>query len=231
MHLTKQDVLLLDIFSSSVLMGSDETGMPVPAFQSEPGGYHAYIRLEIAPEAAGEAVKVCMPPIQRYVKEPCFKDGSHISNFMEDDFEDIVLSAPYTCRNVISSEGEKAGLSLFTFDPLAAFGGGARLAAKLSSGGLSEWLEEDPVHLTATAYKDKASLVQNQASLVVQGKPDSGRMCIDSIVPGQQQGQAPAVMQEPGRISSTDNGGGGRGGNRGHRWTRGRGRRNRSYPY
>ena len=139
---------------------------------------------------------------------------------MEDDFEDIVLSAPYTCRNVISSEGEKAGLSLFTFDPLAAFGGGARLAAKLTSGGLSEWLEEDP----AAAYKDKASLV-------VQGKPDSGRMCIDSIVPGQQQGQAPAVMQEPGWISSTDNGGGGRGGYRGHRWTRGRGRRNRSYPY
>ena len=40
MRLTKQDALIIDIFASSVLMGSDETGMPVPAFQSEPYPYH-----------------------------------------------------------------------------------------------------------------------------------------------------------------------------------------------
>ena len=37
--LTKQDAIIVDIFSSSVLMGSDEMGMPVPAFQTEPGRF------------------------------------------------------------------------------------------------------------------------------------------------------------------------------------------------
>ena len=73
MQLTKQDALIIDIFSSSILMGSGEMGMP--AFQSEPGRYHISGCLEIAPEgflkkrfgavrpileAAGVAVKVCL---------------------------------------------------------------------------------------------------------------------------------------------------------------------------
>ena len=70
--LSKQDAIIVDIFSSTVLMGSDEMGMPVPAFQTEPGRYHISGCLEIAPEgvlkkrfgavrpvleAAGEAVR------------------------------------------------------------------------------------------------------------------------------------------------------------------------------
>ena len=181
-------------------MGSDEMGMPVPAFQMEPGRYHITGCLEIAPEgvlkkrfgtvrpvleAAGEAVKVCLLPIPRFMKRPCCKDGGHITNFMEANFEDILISAATTCRNIVSSEGEKAGLSLFTFDPVSAFGGGPRLIAKTSTAGMSVGLEEDPVHLTASAYKDIASLVQNQAELAVQGKPASGRRRIDSIVTNQ----------------------------------------------
>ena len=126
-------------------------------------------------EAAVEAVKVCLLPILRFVKNPCCKDGSHITNFMEEDFEDILLGAAATCWNIVSNEGEKAGLLLYTFDPVAAFSGGTRLAARTSSAGLSVWLEDNPVHLTASAYKDIASLVQNQAALVDQGKPASGR--------------------------------------------------------
>ena len=56
-------------------MGSDKMGMPVPAFQTEPGRYHIFGCLEIATEgvlkkrfsavrpileAAGEAFKVCL---------------------------------------------------------------------------------------------------------------------------------------------------------------------------
>ena len=40
MQLTKQEALIVVIFSSSILMGSDKMGMPVPAFQLEPGRYH-----------------------------------------------------------------------------------------------------------------------------------------------------------------------------------------------
>ena len=34
--LGRKDILIIDIFSSAVYMGSDEMGMPVTAFQSEP---------------------------------------------------------------------------------------------------------------------------------------------------------------------------------------------------
>ena len=79
MSLSKQDAIIVDIFSSTALMGSDEMGIPVPAFQTEPGRYHITGCLEIAPEgvlkkrfgavrpvlgAAGEAVKVCLLPIR-----------------------------------------------------------------------------------------------------------------------------------------------------------------------
>ena len=236
--LSKQDAIIVDIFSSTVLMGSEEMGMPVPAFQTEPGRYHITGCLKIAPEvvlkkrfgtvrpvleAAGEAVKVCLLPIPRFLKRPCCKDGGHVTNFMEDDFENILINAASTCRNIVSSEGEKAGLSLYTFDPVSAFGGGPRLTAKTSTAGMSVWLEEDPIHLTASAYKDIACLVQNQAELAVQGKPATGRRRIDSIVTSQLSVAMPAVLQVPGWISGTENvrgglgrsGGGSRGFGRG----------------
>ena len=104
---------------------------------------------------------------------------------------------------------------------------------------MSVWLEEDPVHLIAFAYKDIASLVQNQAELAVQGKPATGRRRIDSIVTSQLSVAMPAVLQVPGWISGTENvggglgrsGGGSRGFGRGQWWNQGRGRGNRNYPY
>ena len=247
MSLTKHDALILDIFSSSCLMGSDEMGMPVAPFQSEPGKYHIPGCLEIAPEgvlkkrfsavrpileAAGEAVKVCLLPIPRYVKSSCCGDESHIINLHEDDFDNILLGAAISCRNVIAGEGEKAGLSLFTFDPVTAFGGGKKLAAKTSSAGLSVWQDNDPVHLTSAAYKDIASLIQHQAGNLTTGAPPAGRRRINSIIPGQLQSTAPAALSVPGWITGTEAGRADRGrGGRGQRWNRGRGRGNRSYPY
>ena len=90
-------------------------GMPVSAFQLEPGRYHISGCLEIAPEgvlkkrvgavwpilkAAGAAVKVCLLPIPRFVKRPCCKDSGHITNFLEEDFEYILIGAAALCRNL-----------------------------------------------------------------------------------------------------------------------------------
>ena len=142
------------------------------------------------------------------------------------------MGAASSCRNVIAGEGEKAGLSLYTFDPVVAFGGGQKLAAKTSSAGLSVWQENDPVHLTSAAYKDIASLIQHQDGGLIAGAPASGRWCINSISPGQPQSSALAVMLVPGWISGTEVGRAdcGRGG-RGQQWNRCSGRGNPSYPY
>ena len=167
------------------------------------------------------------------------KAAGHITNFLEDDFEHILTGAATTARNIVASEGEKAGLSLYTFDPVAALGGGDKLSAKTSSAPLSAWLDDDPVHLTATAYKDIAGLVLAQAAIVVQGRGLTGRQRLNSIVLVPQPTiHHPATVREPGWISGTENsnnrggfGRGGRGGGRGQRWIRGRGRGNRSNPY
>ena len=182
---------------------------------------------------------MCLLPLPRYVREPCCKAAGHITNFLEDDFEHILTGAASTARNIVASEGEKAGLSLYTFDPVAALGGGDKLSAKTSSAGLSAWLDNDPVHLTATAYKDIAGLVLAQAAIVTQGRGPTGRRRLNSIVPVPQPTvHHPATVREPGWISGTENtnshggfGRGGRGSGRGQRWIRGRGRGNRSYPY
>ena len=134
---------------------------------------------------------------------------------------------------------QKAGLSLCTFDPVAALGGGDKLSAKTSSAGLSAWLDDDPVRLTATADKDIAVLVLAQTAIVVQGRGLTGRKRLNSIVPVPQPTiHHPATVREPGWISGTENsnnrggfGRGGRGGGRGQRWIHGRGRGNRSNPY
>ena len=183
-------------------------------------------------EAAGDAVKVCLLLILRNVKSSCCGDEKHIINLQEDDFEDILMGAASSCRNVIPGEGEKAGLSLYTFDLVAAFGGGQKLSAKTSSAGLSVWQENDPVHLTSAAYKDIGSLIQHQAGSLLVCAPASGRRHINSIISGQPQSSVPAVMSVPGWISGTEAGRAdhGRGG-RGQRWNRGRGRVNRSYPF
>ena len=103
-------------------------------------------------EAVEEAVIVCMLPLPRFVLKPRCGNKEHISNFSGGDFKEILKAAATSYKEVISAEGEKAGLALCTFNPVAAFRGGEKLAAKTNSAGLSVWRADDPVHLTATDY-------------------------------------------------------------------------------
>ena len=85
---------------------------------------------------------------------------------------------------MISVEGEKAGQSLYTFNAISAFGGGEKLAAKTSFAGMSVWRADDPVHLTATAYKDIAGVLEAQANLAAEGQSTTIRRRVNSVVPG-----------------------------------------------
>ena len=135
-------------------------------------------------EAAGEAVIVCMLPLPRFVLQPCCDNTGHISNFKDSDFEDILKSAVTSYYDVISVEGEKAGLSLYTFSAVSAFCGGEKLAAKTGSTGMCVWRSDNPVHLTATAYKDIAGVLEAQANLATEGQTTASRRRVNSIVPG-----------------------------------------------
>ena len=248
------DILYLDLYSNTVYMGSDEFGMPVPAFKTSPGTYHMSGCLETAPEAflrkrfslvrdllqlVGSATIICVLPLLRYVQRPCCSDEQHMVNWAESDFTEILLSGSKAVSNVLKAEGEKHGLTIATFNPLSCFNNSEDLAAIKSSAGLSIWREDDAVHLTAAAYNDIAAVLSHQAENHGR-QPATGpvRRRLASVIP------AATVVAPPvrelawisGELRSARGGmqGGQRGGLRGGQWGgRGRGpwRGPRHYPY
>ena len=183
-------------------------------------------------EAAEEAVIVCMLPLPRFVLKPRCGNKEHISNFSGGDFKEILKAAATSYKEVISAEGEKAGLALCTFNPVAAFRGGEQLAAKTNSAGLSVWGADDPVPLTAADYNDVAGFLEAQANLVKDSSNCGGRRRVNSVVPGLATGPEPVMVAEPGWISGTEQHARGRGSaiTSGQGWVQGRGRGKRSYP-
>ena len=177
-NLEDKDILYIDLFSNSIYMGSDDSGMPVPAFKNTTGTYHMSGCLEVAPEAflrkrfslihrvldaAGAAIIICALPLPRYVKRPCCNDEDHMTNWAEADFPDILKSGSDACSSVIRVEGERLGLTIAVFNLLSCFGQAEELSGIKSSAGLTIWREDDPVHLTAAAYGDISAVISNQA--------------------------------------------------------------------
>ena len=254
LNLGEGDILYMDLYSNTIYMGSDEFGMPVPAFKSLTGTYHMAGCVETAPEAflrkrfslvknllhlVGNCTIICVLPLPRYVKQPCCNDESHMVNWAEADFNDILLSGSTSCFGVLKAEGEKHGLSIATFNPLSCFSDTDELAGVKSSAGLAIWREDDPVHLTAAAYNDIAAVLSNQADN--NGNRPSGgqlRRRLVSVIPAPST-SVPAVREPEwisGEIRSARGGhrGGQRGRFRGGQWG-GRGRSPwrgpRIYPY
>ena len=121
------------------------------------------------------------------------------------------------------AEGEKHGLTIATFNRLSCFNYADDLADVKSSAGLPIWREDDPVHLTAAAYKDIAAVLSNQAEN--NGKqPAAGqlRRRLTSVIP-MPTNAAMAVRELEwisGELRSARGGprGGQRGGFRGGHW-------------
>ena len=238
LNLGEGDILYLDLYSNSIYMGSDEFGMPVPAFKSPSGSYHMTGCLETAPEAflrkrfslikpmlqlVGNATIICVLPLPRYVKQPCCSDEDHMVNWAEADFMDILVSGSNTCTGVLKAEGEKHGLTIATFNPLSCFTEAEDLADIKSSAGLSIWREDDPVHLSAAAYNDIAAVLASQANN--NGRQPTVGYCrrrLASVIPVPAR-SVPAVREPEwisGELRSARGGprGGQRGGPRGGQW-------------
>ena len=98
---------------------------------------------------------------------------------------------------------------------------------------MSVWRSDDPVHLTAAAYRDIARVLEAQANLATEGQTPCSRRRVNSVVPGPATGPEPVMVSEPGWISGTERYPRGRGSaaSSGQRWNRGRGHGKRSYPF
>jgi len=245
LNLGKNDVLVADIFSNMVFMGTTEDGLAVWPFRGEDGVFHVQGNLEIASasilkknltailpilDVAKNAKIVFVLPIPRYVTNSCCADPAHIANLDEDEFQAVVAGAGTAVRAVVEAELTKTNWDFSLYDPMSAFDEADSLAETVSSAGLSIWGLEDAVHLTNTAYKDVYGGLQDHiGKLAATDGPERRRR--DSIVPTARPTPAAPTVQTPAWIKGEERPSWG-GDNRRGSWPRGRaGRRGRRGPW
>jgi hypothetical protein len=165
------DIVYLDLFSNSYLMGSDDNGLPVKAFQGADNRYHLPGLVEGAPTAvlkkiAADAAAIldeCKPatlvfalPIPRYLTGPCCDDPEHLCNQKDPEFAGAVNEAIGNVGKVVAAAFPNShGL----IDARSLLGGqtGGGLTELVCSRGITAFA--DPVHLTRSAYEDIARAV------------------------------------------------------------------------
>ena len=194
--LTSADVVVFDIWSNSVYLGSDEDGFPAkPTRSAVDGIYHLAGNLQVAPKGVSQRIlQDCTPmfdasasagvmvavPIPRYLTGKCCGDESHITNFGSPDYLDEVgkVSAlvPAAVAGLLSL-GKVKLISLIecseTTDPDP-----TSVNPLLDP---ANWT--DPVHLASHLYAKAASCILNKAAEMTAGPDDKHRARLDSIAP------------------------------------------------
>ena len=105
-------------------------------------------------EACGLARLICCLPMPRYVGQRCCVDSKYLDNILVEEVSEVHEAARSNSRSCLLA----AIPGCIIFNPRIAFGDedDTDLASLVSSGGVSIWKEGDPVHLTDTAYGEKA---------------------------------------------------------------------------
>jgi hypothetical protein len=168
LKLGKDDCVILDLFSNSTYMGTDNRGLPNLPIQDEEGRYHIEGQLDVAPlralgivaglmkklvEAAGEAKVLLVLPLPRYVLRGCCDSPAHVTNLGAGDYQALLASAAHTCRNVMEDALDGISTEYIFYNPVSTFTDGPLTEMKASDGQLV-WATDDPVHLTEAAYGD-----------------------------------------------------------------------------
>ena len=161
--LMEDDTIVIDIWSNSAFMGTDEFGIPCRATKID-GRYHVLGHLQAAPrtvfqtgfneartvlDAAGRATKILIEPFPRYITGKGCPDPTHLTNFGHANYEDEFHRAADTVKAVAATlEDEFLILRLseiFT-------GGDSSLAGLQTAEGGPLSASNDPVHLTHEAH-------------------------------------------------------------------------------
>lgn len=191
------DIVLMDILSNSIYMGSDENGFPTkPVKLNKDRKYHVVGDLQIAPEkviqkilieCGGllEAVKdagiMFLSPFPRYVTGRCCDDASHISNFDTDGYMAEIEKVPFTVKAAVSKCVRLGKAVILCLEDQLADTDLARGIADASC-----WA--DPVHLARAGYREVAGIIAAMVAEHPGGEPAPKRIRLDSVVPGNNAG-------------------------------------------
>jgi hypothetical protein len=192
LKLDDNDCLVLDIFSNSAFMGTDNRGLPLPASQDGDGTYHIEGQLDIAPlrsltivasmgkkliEAAGSAKVIVVLPVPRYVIAGCCTSPGHITNWCEADYQALLASAAHTCKSVMEDVMTGSSANIIYYNPVSTFNDGPLMDMKSSTGD-NIWLGDDSVHLTDAAYGDIGAAILD----LWRNSEFTARKRVDSII-------------------------------------------------
>jgi hypothetical protein len=180
LEIDSNDTVVLDLLSNTAFMGTDDEGLPLPAFRASDGSHHVAGTLTTAPPTTlkktldlcsafakkltnTKVVLVC--PTPRYVLGKCCNETSHIENFNNEDYGDDLTEFQDQHRRLLGGWGVAVGLNFDILDLTAVVGPvEPALGKRLTSVGTSIWSERDSVHLSREAYLDAANAIVELAA-------------------------------------------------------------------
>jgi hypothetical protein len=195
---TTSDTLVVDIWSNSACMGTDEIGTPCRAQRgSTDGKFHICGQLQAAPKtifkhllqetlpvigAAGGASIILVAPFPRYVMRKCCDSEAHITNWGTAGFFDELRETVVLSKSAVAAAGMDGKCTVI--DLLDVLGGAdAPLDGLMTAEGRRVWQDTDPVHLTEDGYAAVADYIADLAA-AENGPGPSKRPRLTSVVPG-----------------------------------------------
>jgi len=195
LNLGNRDTVVVDLWSNSALLGTDEMGFPSKPFKSaEDGKYHVPGRLQAAPatifdriladaapifEGGSNARLIVVAPFPRYVTGGCCSDGQHVSNHGTAGFWGELQKSMESAKEAVLAAGLSDTCTILNWSDVT---GNTELFSTVPT--LSDvWGTGDPVHLSESGYRLVAAAIISAAG---QGSADgrpSKRPRLESVVP------------------------------------------------
>jgi len=194
-RVTSDDIVVIDLWSNSAYMGTDEYGLPVRATKAGDGRYHIVGDLQAAPKTVFEKIMqdsvpvldaargssiTLVVPFPRYIVNKCCNNTGHVSNFGQESFSTEIYRAMEMAEQAISACS--AASNARTMGVVETFScADLDLAEVRTAADESIWLTTDPVHLSQSAYKELADAVTGSMDLA--GARPRKRARLESVVP------------------------------------------------
>jgi hypothetical protein len=172
----KLDTVVMDLLSTLPLWALMHPDYPPRRVRAEGRKYHITGSLTVAPPTLTKKVlSDCLPlaaalkgtgtvllsPVPCYVYEKCCKDPQLIENFEDPDLdEEIIAGLEGIKRQQLQNWWAENNLLFSIIDPtLLSDSCDLSLKTRVASDGHPPWATGDPIHLTATACQDLATVI------------------------------------------------------------------------
>jgi len=208
LRLSKEDTVVIDLWSNSAYMGTDDFGLPCRSTRvGSDSRYHVIGNLQAAPktlfekiladakpvlDACWEGKVIMVIPFPRYVKNKCCASAGHIPNFGTENYFMEMNRAMEVAEQALAAGSATAVASTLSIHGVFCTAD-LDLSEVRTSGGESIW-GDDPVHLSREAYLDLAEAIG--AGGGAGGGGPRKRARLESVVPA----YPAAVRGRQGRI-------------------------------